>query len=123
MKRAAPNRLRTVVPIAFAVGLLLPAAARAQDVLSLIRAGNWPAADAAAAQVADPVARKLVLYYRLLTPNAATLDELTAFLNASPDWPNRALLTRRRDEALTAEADAGAAMRVCEHGAPPVASV
>jgi soluble lytic murein transglycosylase len=119
MRICFPRPARWAIAVLFCAGI---APAYAQDVLSLVRAGNWPAADAAVAQEADPVARKLVLFYRLETPNAASLDELTAFLDSSPDWPQRALLTRRRDEALAAEPDTAAVIRVCDHNSPAIAA-
>jgi soluble lytic murein transglycosylase len=87
--------------------------AAAQDILTALRTQNWPLASADAAGFADPVAGKLVTYFRLLTPNAATATELTAFLTDSPDWPNQALLLRRRDEALTLEPDDATALAAC----------
>jgi soluble lytic murein transglycosylase len=92
--------------------------------MGLMRIGNWPAADAAAAQIPDPVARKLVLFFRLLAPNAASLGEISGFLADSPDWPQRATLARRRDDALANEPDDTAVLSVCDHPAPapPVAT-
>ena len=79
-----------------------------------IRARNWAAADAAASQMADPVARKLVLFYRLLTPNAASLSEIGQFMARSPDWPLQGTLARRRDEALALEPDETAVRAQCQ---------
>ncbi len=95
--------------------------ARAQDVMAAVRARSWPQADAAAAAYADPVARKLVLFYRLLTPQAASLAELDTFIASSPDWPMQAGLARRRDEALAAEPDDAAALAACGH--PPALAI
>ena len=45
-----------------------------------MRAERWAEADAAAASHPDPVARKLVLYFRLLAPGAARAAEIAAGL-------------------------------------------
>jgi soluble lytic murein transglycosylase len=103
--------------------LLLPALAgpahaqQSSDVMQLVRADRWTEADAAAAQEPDPVARKLVLYYRLLAPAAATAAEIGRFIADSPDWPLQGTLARRRDEALAADADDNDAAQQCDQGA------
>jgi soluble lytic murein transglycosylase len=101
--------------------VLLAASAAAQDVMALVRADRWAEADAAAAQFADPVARKLVTYYRLLAPNAASTAEIAAFMATSPDWPQQATLARRRDEALADEPDDAVALAQCDQS-PPTAT-
>ena len=102
--------------------LLCPALARAAappssdplpDPMPAIHADNWTAAAAAAAQYADPVAQKLVTYYRLLTPGAATEQEIAAFVASSPDWPGQVLLERRRQEAIAADPDDAAVLAQC----------
>lgn len=100
--------------------LAIPAAG--PDVLALIRADRWPEAEAAARQWIDPVAAKLVTYYRLQSPGAASPGEIDAFMAENPDWPGQATLARRREDALAAEADDAAVLPFCErlalHGAP-----
>src|SRR5271168_5418978 len=100
---------------------LLAAPAAAQEVMTLVRADRWAEADAAAAQLPDPVARKLVTYYRLLAPGAASTAEIAAFMATSPDWPQQATLARRRDEALAAEPDDAEALKQCDQS-PPAAT-
>jgi soluble lytic murein transglycosylase len=92
----------------------LPAAAQQADPIVSIRADKWGEAEQAAASYADPVGRKLVTYYRLLTPGAATADEITDFMQRNPDWPNQALLERRRQEAIAIEPDLAATLAQCE---------
>ena len=99
-----------------------PAPARAQDVLAAVRADHWAAADAAAAALPDPLAGKLVLYYRLLTPGAASASEIAAFLADNPAWPGQRLLGRRLSEALAAQDDQ-AARDLCLHLAAPPATL
>src|SRR5579859_1651444 len=79
--------------------------AAAQDVMALVRAGQWTEASAAAAAQPDPVAAKLVTYYRLLAPNAATPAEIGAFMAESPDWPLQGTLGHRRDQAISVDPD------------------
>jgi soluble lytic murein transglycosylase len=100
---------------------LLPALAgpaRAQDVMALVHADRWAEAAAAAAVEPDPVAAKLVTYYRLLAPYAATQAEIGQFMADSPDWPAQATLARRRDEALAVDQDDADAAQACAAGVP-----
>jgi soluble lytic murein transglycosylase len=111
--------LRRLPILIIAAALLAPGRpAAAQDVMALVRADRWADADAQAAQYVDPVARKLVTYYRLLAPGAASTTEIAAFMAASPDWPLQAVLARRRDEALANEPDDGTVVAQCD-AAPP----
>ncbi|MSP29935.1 MAG: lytic transglycosylase domain-containing protein [Acetobacteraceae bacterium] len=77
--------------------LLLPLAAKAGDVAGAIRSGNW---GEALARATDPLAGKLVTYYRLLAPGQGQLTEITSFMAENPDWPWLGQLERRRQEAL-----------------------
>lgn len=103
------------------VALAAAGTARAQDSanpIPAIRADHWAQAQADAAQYADPVASKLVLYYRLLAPNAATPAEIAAFMQANPDWPYQGLLQRRWQEAVAADADDQDVLQQCKAGHP-----
>jgi soluble lytic murein transglycosylase len=95
--------------------ILQAASARAQpgNPMPDIRADRWSAAEAEAANFADPVAQKLVLYYRLLDPGAATPGEIARFMRDNPDWPNQALLERRRQQAIAADADDADVLAQC----------
>ncbi len=95
--------------------------AAAEDVMSLVRASHWADAEAAASTFLDPVVRKLVTYYRLLSPNAASAAEVAAFMGQNPDWPLQGSLARRRDEALAGEPDDTVAAPQCE-ATPPLSS-
>ncbi len=101
-----------------------PTGAPTSDVMAAIRGDDWPRAAALARQIADPMAGKLVTYYRLLAPadapgGGASAEEIAAFIATNPDWPGQDLLARRRDEALVALADDRAAAAFCRN-APPV---
>ena len=86
------------------------------DPMAAIRADRWADAQAAAAQYADPVATKLVTYYRLLAPGAATAQEIADFVASSPDWPAQAALERRRQEAVANDPDDAAVLAQCDQG-------
>lgn len=104
------------IPFRFALLALFaatPAVAQQADPIAAIRADRWADAQLAASTYADPVASKLVTYYRLLTPGAATADEITDFMAQSPDWPNQALLERRRQEAIATEPDLASTLAQC----------
>jgi soluble lytic murein transglycosylase len=92
------------------------------DVMAAVRADRWPEAEIAAAAYVDPVARKLVAYYRVLAPHAASAAEIAAFMAANPDWPFQNLLARRLDEAIAAEPDDAAAARLCRAHPPAAAA-
>ncbi len=104
-------RLRFTVPALLAAW---PALAQTGDPIAALRADRWADAQAAAAGYADPVAVKLVTYYRLLAPGAATADEITSFIAQNPDWPNQPLLELRRQEAIVSEPDLAATLSQCE---------
>jgi soluble lytic murein transglycosylase len=108
---AATIRLRFSLLALFAA---TPALAQQADPIAAIRADRWSDAQLAASTYADPVATKLVTYFRLLAPGAATADEIADFMTQNPDWPNQALLERRRQEAIAAEPDQASAMAQCE---------
>lgn len=108
------------VPLLTALPALLCAAPRAgaQELMAAIRADRWADADAAAARLPDPVARKLVTFYRLMAPGAASAGEIAAFMADNPDWPLQAALARHRDEALAAEPDDAVAAAECDRPKP-----
>jgi soluble lytic murein transglycosylase len=91
------------------------------DVIGLVRADRWADAEAAASQYLDPVVPKLVSYYRMMAPGAATNEEIMKFQATSPDWPLQASLTRRREEALANTADDTAVTLACDRARPALA--
>ncbi len=121
--------LRLLLPVALAFAATPAGAAPApvatlvpviddSDVMAHVRADRGAAAAAAAARYADPVAARLVTYFRLLAPGAAGTAEIAAFIQASPDWPLQASLGRRRDEALASEPDDALVARECAREPP-----
>ncbi len=83
---------------------LVPLAARAAppppdpalvSIMNDIRNNQWSDAQTLAAQQPDQLVGKLVTYYRLLDPGAASAAEIRAFQRANPDWPEQDVLTSR----------------------------
>jgi soluble lytic murein transglycosylase len=89
-----------------------------QNPLTFVQAGKWPEARMAAARTGDPVAEKLITYYQILTPNAASATDVAAFIRQAPDWPLPGLLERRRQEAIAAEPDNTIAASLCVEKKP-----
>ena len=100
--------------------MALPAWAqpRDADIAAAIRENRWADADAAASSYADPVARKLVQYYRLLTPGAGHPAEIAAFMADNPDWPAMGLMSHRLQEAMAAEGDEATVLEICARQPP-----
>ena len=95
-----------------------PAPLNAADLPALIHADRWDDARRVAAAAPDPLVAKLVEYFRVMAPGAASFDDIVHFMAASPDWPLQYSLTRRRDEALAALADDTQAVAGCDHFPP-----
>ncbi len=95
--------------------------AAAQNPMPAVRADLWAEAAQDAAQYADPVAAKLVTFYRLLDPGAAGPAEIASFLQANPDWPFQSLLRDRLDLALETEVDDGVVLQTCNDHPPQAA--
>lgn len=118
-------RKHALMAFALMAAVPWPISALANDkamVMAAIRADRWQDAAQAAQADPDPVAAKLVTFYRLLAPGAASLTEITAFQAANPDWPHAALLQRRRDEALAAEPDDATVLHACDARFPTMAA-
>jgi soluble lytic murein transglycosylase len=79
-------------------------------------AAHWVEVQKLAEGVADPVAQKLAAYFRMLTPGQASVEEIAAFMAQNPDWPNQALLERRREEAIAAQPDMALVIGPCLQG-------
>ena len=115
--------MRAIIPLFLAIGLFaLPHAAPAQEVMDAVRADRWVEAQALAARHPDPVAAKLVTWFRMQTPGAASLGDINAFLAANPDWPLAGTLVLRREELLAAELDDVIAIAACDHARPTLAA-
>ncbi|HUA76321.1 MAG TPA: lytic transglycosylase, partial [Acetobacteraceae bacterium] len=97
--------------------LARPAAAQ-ENPMPFVRDNQWDQAAAIAAQYPDPVAGKLVTFYRMLDPGAASAAEIAAFIEANPDWPFQDLLRERLDAALTTEPDDATVRQLCTQFPP-----
>ncbi len=97
------------------VVLAAPHCARADDIGTALKENRWPDADALVADSPDPVAHKLVLYFRLLSPGGGHPAEIAAFMADNPAWPNMGALSRRLSEALAAEPDDRTVLDICAH--------
>ena len=104
-----PIRLLLVVLLLISVA----SARAAENPMPAVHADRWADATTEAAGYADPVAAKLVRYFRLLSPGQAGADEIAAFIAENPDWPNQAVLERRRQEAVAATISDEAVLAPC----------
>ena len=124
-----PTRLLPALFLPLATSALLATSAMAQDLrdpaqnpMAAVRADRWQDAQSLASRFADPVTAKLVLYYRLLAPGAATAPEIADFMTRNPDWPNQATLERRRQEAIATEPDQAIVLAQCAARLPTLAA-
>jgi soluble lytic murein transglycosylase len=109
------TRLLVTLAVVSLLLVRIPAArAQTETPMDAAAAHNWDQANALAAQYADPVAAKLVTYYRLLTRGQAAAAEILAFMQNSPDWPQQSLLEIRWEQALVDEPDQTTAVGQCQ---------
>ena len=94
----------------------LPATAHAGPV----QAATLQLAQAQATGSADPVATEVATWLRLQIEGGGTASEIDGFLRAHPDWPGRAQLGQRLQEALGAEPDDGVARDLCTTHRPTI---
>ncbi len=116
------RHLISLIVAGFSAAALPAAAQTSPDVMAMVRADRWGEAQLASTAYLDPVAQKLVTYFRLMAPGAGSFDEITLFQHDSPDWPQQATLTRRREEALAATIDDGVVVAECDRARPALAA-
>ncbi len=123
-RRLVRSILASLALLGASAGALPNAGARAEapNPLPAIKADRWAEAQAIADALADPVAAKIVRYYRAIAPNAASAAEIAGFVAANPDWPGQALLERRRQDALATESDPAVLKRLCAAPIPTQAA-
>jgi soluble lytic murein transglycosylase len=83
--------------------LLAPAIAAAQtpapaQIMVDVHNNDFNDAAALAEQTGDPLVEKIVTFYRL-SAGAGSADEIAAFIQENPDWPQQKLLALRLDQA------------------------
>jgi soluble lytic murein transglycosylase len=101
-------------------GFFLSLACHANPIIQSMHDHQWAQAAVQAAQDPDPVAGKLVLYARLLTPGAASAQEIGAFMAANPSWPDQGNLRHRLADAIADDADAARVVADCTAFKPAV---
>ena len=119
---AAVMRLRLAIPL-LSLSLAAPLAAQppsVQNPLTFVQAGQWPQARAVAALTGDPLADKLIVYYQMLAPHAASAADIASFIRQNPEWPLPGLLERRRQEAIAAETDNATVAALCTERQPAI---
>jgi soluble lytic murein transglycosylase len=77
-------------------------AGRLREAIAAIGGGKVAQAAAVREQLTDVAGRKLVSWY-LYRSGYGSPQEVRAFLDANPDWPDRNLLNQRAEEALLAD--------------------
>ena len=76
--------------------------ARLKDAVSAAAGGDTQAAEAAAADIVDPTARKLVRWYELRSgKQKSTPEEIDEFRQRNSNWPGAALRARAEETLLT----------------------
>ncbi|AXY22946.1 Soluble lytic murein transglycosylase precursor [Komagataeibacter saccharivorans] len=110
----ASHRLGIATGLALSGLLALPSPA-ASSPSPAVKAENWPTPAQAATGNADddPIAAKLVVYLRLLSPVGGSSDEYATFLRENAAWPQRPTLLARFQQTLAAEPDDVTAGRLC----------
>ena len=93
-------------------------ATRIQQAVARIAAGDMNGARAQRDVVSEPIARKLVDWYRLRS-GFGEPQEYRAFLAANPTWPNRDLLHQRLEEAAFTQGGSSAVIRELFRAEPP----
>ncbi len=73
------------------------------DAIAAAERGHLQFASKLVKQSPDPIARKLVNYFYLMSPNSApSFSELAVFLDANPEWPGRKDMQVRAEHSLEA---------------------
>ncbi len=91
---------------------------RLKRAMGRVAAIDLPGAKTARDEIEEPIARKIVDWYRL-RGGLGEAREYREFLAANPAWPNRELLTQRYEEALFAEKGPARAVKELFKAEPP----
>lgn len=85
-------------------------ATRVRDAVAAIAARNLAKAAELQGQIANPLGRKIVDWYRLRSGYGEPAA-FRSFLDGNPAWPDRTLISQRLEEALFAQGGSAAAIR------------
>jgi len=91
---------------------------RLKRAVARVAAVDLPGTKNARDEISEPIARKIVDWYRL-RGGLGEAREYREFLAANPAWPNRELLTQRYEEALFTEGGPARAMKELFKADPP----
>lgn len=93
-------------------------AAAIAQAFKAVASSNLTQAGQIKSQIADPVARKLIDWYRLRS-GFGEAAEYRDFLEANPAWPDRPLMIQRLEEALFLHGGSASAIKSFFDGRPP----
>jgi soluble lytic murein transglycosylase len=96
--------------------------AHIREAVQAIAAGNLSKGKALRDQITDPAGSKFIDWY-LFRSGYGTAGEIRAFMAANPAWPDRALLTRRAEEALFHSAAKAPEVKAFFADTPPTTGV
>lgn len=88
------------------------------QIMNDVRSNDWTDAQSLALAQPDKLVSKLVTYFRLLDPGAASEVEIGIFMARNPDWPEQSILARRWSEALAADPDDAVVREQCARRLP-----
>ncbi len=110
-----------IAPVA-GTGISAEEAAALRDAVKAIAAANPSKGMELKAKVQNPTALKIIDWVRLRSGYGEP-QEFDAFLSANPDWPDRALLNQRLEEALFTQGGSSSAIRTRFKSTPPQTGV
>jgi soluble lytic murein transglycosylase len=80
--------------------------AAAVSAIGAARAGDWAQAYQAAGHSSDPLASKIVRWLDYSRSSVTgRFSDISAFIEANPDWPGQKILRRQAEQALASESD------------------
>lgn len=74
-----------------------------RSALSRGKRGDWAAVDASIAQINDPTAKNLLVWYRARQDRQAPMSTLTYAANALSDWPSQVTIRAKAEDRLFEE--------------------
>ena len=73
----------------------------AKTIIMLSKKKKWIEYKKLLIQIQNPILKKALLWYQIKSPNSGVeFDQITEFLIANPDWPQRKLLQMRAEEVF-----------------------